>query len=70
MDNLMGILMLCALVLVGGLLYFIPTIIATQRHHHNAASVFVLNLFLGWTLIGWAIALALAVSAVKTVKDG
>ncbi len=38
-------------------LYFLPTIIATTRKHSNAVSIFVLNLFLGWTFLGWVIAL-------------
>lgn len=52
--------LIIVIVLVG--LYFLPTIIAMSRQHHNAASIFVINLFLGWTLIGWAIAMAMAVS--------
>lgn len=42
------------------LLYFLPAVIARKKH--NANSVFVINLFLGWTLIGWVVALAMAVS--------
>jgi RsiW-degrading membrane proteinase PrsW (M82 family) len=44
------------------LLYFLPYFIARYRHHHNTNSILVLNLFLGWSLIGWVIALAMAVS--------
>ena len=47
------------ILLVVGVIYFIPTIVAGGKK--NAAQVFVLNLFLGWTLIGWVIALVLAV---------
>lgn len=39
------------LVLLG--LYFLPTFIAILRHHHNVAPIALVNLFLGWTLIGW-----------------
>jgi Superinfection immunity protein len=46
--------------LVVALLYFIPTILAKGRNHHNAGAVFVINLLLGWTLVGWAVALAWA----------
>ncbi|MHC5059349.1 MAG: superinfection immunity protein [Planctomycetota bacterium] len=28
-----------------------------------------LNLFLGWTVIGWVVALAMAVSALPTIKE-
>lgn len=41
-------------------IYFIPTIVAVHRGVTNQGSVFVLNLFLGWTLIGWVVALAMA----------
>ena len=41
--------------------YFLPAIIAAVRHTHNTAGVLLLNLFLGWTLIGWFIALLVAI---------
>jgi hypothetical protein len=34
------------------LLYFLPTIIAAHNGH-RATGVLLLNLFLGWTGIGW-----------------
>ena len=43
--------------------YFLPSIVASSRKHHSAGSVFVLNLFLGWTFIGWVVALAGPVAA-------
>lgn len=43
-------------------LYFLPWGIAAQRNHPNIIGIFVLNLFLGWSLIGWVIALVWAVS--------
>lgn len=43
--------------------YFIPTIVAFTRHHHQAGAVLAINFLLGWTLIGWAVALAMAMSA-------
>jgi hypothetical protein len=45
--------------LVGGA-YFLPTIVAVVRKVPNIGSVIVINLFLGWTLIGWVVALAMA----------
>ena len=33
--------------------YLIPTMIASERKHTNLGSVFLLNLLLGWTMIGW-----------------
>ena len=39
------------------LAYFVPAIVASLRGHHNATPIFILNLFLGWSFIGWVIAL-------------
>jgi hypothetical protein len=47
------------IVLIGAL-YFLPTIIGAARKVVNVGSVFAINLLLGWSLIGWAIALAMA----------
>jgi hypothetical protein len=41
----------------GFLFYFLPSIIAAARSKRDLASIFVLNLLLGWTAIGWVIAL-------------
>lgn len=34
------------------LMYFLPTIIAANRGH-EVAGILLLNLFFGWTVIGW-----------------
>jgi hypothetical protein len=47
--------------LIGVAIYFAPSLIAAARRTHNAAGIFMLNLFLGWTGIGWIIALLLAI---------
>jgi Superinfection immunity protein len=44
------------LVILG--VYFLPTIVAAR--HPNSSAIFVLNLLLGWTFIGWVIALVWA----------
>jgi len=41
-------------------LYFLPLIVAGVRHVPNIGSVAVINIFLGWTFIGWVVALAMA----------
>jgi hypothetical protein len=40
--------------------YWVPTLTAVLRGVRNWGSVIVVNLFLGWTLIGWVVALAMA----------
>ena len=40
--------------------YWVPSITAQVRHVPNKGSVIVVNLFLGWTVVGWIVALAMA----------
>jgi len=47
-------------------LYFVPTIVAAVRHVTNTGSVIVINFFLGWTFIGWVVALAMACRTATT----
>lgn len=54
-----GLLLILFLLFV----YFIPSMIAANKKHY--AGVVVVNLFLGWTLLGWVGALAWAVSSPK-----
>ena len=44
----------------GFVLYFLPAIIALAKSKRDAAAILVLNLFLGWTCIGWVVALVWA----------
>ncbi len=46
-----------ALVITGLLVYFLPTAIALLARKRNSGAIFTLNLLLGWTLIGWAVAM-------------
>ncbi len=38
-------------------LYFLPTIAAVCNRKRSRDAIMVLNLLLGWTLIGWVVAL-------------
>ncbi|MFA5276700.1 MAG: superinfection immunity protein [Candidatus Omnitrophota bacterium] len=33
--------------------YFLPALVAFLRNHKNKLAIFLLNLFLGWTVLGW-----------------
>ena len=55
-------------VIPGYIVYFLPDIIAEIRGHHNSKSISVVNLFLGWTLIGWVVAFAWSMSAIAQEK--
>ena len=41
-------------------LYFLPAILAAVRHTHNAGAILLLNIFLGWTGVGWFVVLIMA----------
>ena len=58
-----GVIAVIAVILViilGFIAYIVPTIVALRRHVPNAGSVIVINMLLGWSIIGWAVALAMA----------
>jgi len=38
-------------------LYFVPWLISLSRKHNNSGAIAILNIFLGWTVIGWIVAL-------------
>jgi len=44
----------------GFVMYFLPSIIALARNKRDALAIFLLNLFLGWSVIGWIVALVWA----------
>ena len=44
------------------IMWWLPTIIAIARQTHSALGVFLVNLFLAWTVIGWIVALIWALS--------
>jgi hypothetical protein len=61
MESLFG---LFALIVVTVLLalYFLPTIVAALGHKRKTGAIFVLNLLLGWTLLGWVGSLVWAIA--------
>ena len=61
-----------AFILFMGFMYFIPSIVASRRKHPNSTPIMVLNLFLGWTVIGWVAALiwSLTSPVAKIVLQG
>jgi hypothetical protein len=50
-------------------LYFLPAIIASRRNHHDKNAVFLLNLLLGWTFIGWVLALVWSATGVRKSRQ-
>jgi hypothetical protein len=45
----------------GFVMYFLPSIIALGRNKRDITAIVLLNFFLGWTMIGWIVALIWAV---------
>jgi hypothetical protein len=45
------------LTIIGLIIYFIPSFIAHLRGNKNLAAILILNVFLGWTGLGWVGAL-------------
>jgi hypothetical protein len=54
----MGLVMFIVVALVSLLFYFLPTFVAMVRRHENAMPIALINFFLGWSFIGWIVALA------------
>jgi len=50
-----------AIIGVGLLIYFIPAFVGRKKRNANA--IFALNLFLGWTILGWVAALVWAMTS-------
>lgn len=48
------------------IIYFIPSIVGSK--HRQAGAIFVLNFLLGWTFVGWVIALVWALTDDKKVS--
>ena len=58
----------CVVVIPGiaALLYLTPTIVAQRRDHPQKRAIVAVNLFFGWTLAGWALALGWSIVARKS----
>jgi hypothetical protein len=42
------------------LMYFAPSIVACVKQHPRRYGIYLINLFIGWTLLGWLFALFLS----------
>ncbi len=65
--NAFGTFVSFLIILVGPAFYMLPTIEAKLRNHENIGSVALLNLFLGWTFLGWVAAYIWAFKKPTTV---
>lgn len=58
----MDTLLFGAMLLGAAVAYLVPAVIASRRKHRNANAIFIINLFFGWTFLGWVISLAWALT--------
>ena len=56
-----GVLLVIAVVVVSLAVYLLPSIVGRRRR--NAGAIIKLNVLLGWTVIGWIVAMRRALKA-------
>lgn len=57
-EGTVTVLIVALIAIFSLLFYFLPAIVG--RRKRNAGAIFLLNLLLGWTMIGWIVALVWA----------
>ncbi|WP_347177623.1 superinfection immunity protein [Klebsiella pneumoniae] len=50
------------------IIYVLPGVIASSREHKNATAIWVLNIVLGWSFLGWIAALVWSFTNPGVVK--
>jgi hypothetical protein len=63
LDGTLSTIFLLVVVLVAAALSFLPAVIAAAHNARHLGAVIVINVFLGWTFIGWVVALAVGSSS-------
>jgi hypothetical protein len=65
LSSIAAVIVLGDVAVISGALYLLPVLIGRIRQVPDLGSVAVINVLLGWTLIGWAVALALALRSAR-----
>ena len=60
-----AIFIVISIVLILITLYFIPSIIAIKKRHKDLSKILMINIFLGWTIVGWIISLVIVINKQK-----
>lgn len=68
LGSLFVTVMTIQVIAVCAALYVLPLIIGCLRRVPDVGAVAVINILLGWTLVGWAVALAMALRSVRSVS--
>lgn len=64
-TSIVLVIVLCNLALASAVLYLLPVLIGWVRRVPHIGSIAAINVLLGWTLIGWVTALAIALRSVR-----
>jgi hypothetical protein len=64
-SSVITVIVLSNIALASGAMYLLPALIGSIRRVPDAGTVVAINVLLGWTLIGWAIALAMALRSAR-----
>jgi hypothetical protein len=56
-------LILALFLLPFGAIHFLPTIVALLRNSRHTLAIFFVNLLLGWTIVGWVVAMVWAATS-------
>lgn len=56
-NNLIPLLSIILIAALTIFIYIIPIIVAHKRQHPSRMAITVLDIFLGWSFIGWVVAL-------------
>ncbi len=64
MSFLLGlpVVLIVVICIVAFAIHFLPAIVAGSRHARNFWWILLLNFLLGWTFIGWVVALVWAIT--------
>jgi len=65
MDVFIGLIAL----VIACILYFWPSLVAIDNNKANKAGIIIINLFLGWTIIFWIVAVIWAYTPDKKVQE-
>jgi hypothetical protein len=64
-----GFSRITVMIVIGGAVYVLPTMLAWARRSRRRWRITFINLLLGWTLIGWIVAMVLTF-AYEAPPDG
>jgi RsiW-degrading membrane proteinase PrsW (M82 family) len=68
-ESAFGRLVYALLAVFAVALYFLPSFVAMARGHQNGAAIVILNFLLGWSFIGWVVALVWAFTEVRRTES-